>query len=62
MVWQWSDLCGLSDAVADLGDLVERGVGAQREVGAGHVVADGGRYHHQRDAELGELRAGLVQF
>ena len=42
-IWQhwWQ-----SQPVADLCDLVERGVGANAEVGAGHVVRDGRRQHH----------------
>lgn len=54
-------LSGLPDAVADLSDFIERGVGAEREVGSGHVVTDGGGDYHQWEAELGELAAGLVK-
>jgi len=32
--------CWLPDSVADLGDLVESGVGAKWEVGAGNVVTE----------------------
>ena len=42
----------LSDPVTDFRDLVEGGVGPQAEVGARHVVADGGGQHHDRDLEL----------
>lgn len=54
-------LSGLPDAVADLSDFIERGVGAEREVGSGHVVTDGGGDYHQWQAELWELAAGLVK-
>lgn len=54
-------LSRLTDTVTNLCDLVERSIGAKREVGAGHVVADRGRNHHQRQTELGELCARFVQ-
>lgn len=44
-----------------VGDLVHRGVGAEREVRAGHVVADGGRNQADRDAQLGVLLASVHQ-
>ena len=45
----------LADPVADLGDLVQSGVAPEREVGAGNVVADGGRQDDDRDSEFGKL-------
>ena len=42
----------LPDPVADFGDLVESGVTAKGEIGAGDVVADGGRQDDDRDPEF----------
>lgn len=53
-------LCRLSDTITYLSDLIEGSVGAQGEVRPGHVVADGGGDHHERDAELRELLAGFI--
>lgn len=42
-------------------DFIQRSVGAQAEVSAGHVVADGGRDDCHRDAELRVLVSVLTQ-
>lgn len=44
-----------------LHDGVEGRVGADTEVGAGHVVTNGGRQHAHRDAKLLVVGTGLVQ-
>lgn len=44
-----------------LHDGVEGRVGADTEVGAGHIVTNGGRQHAHRDAKLLVVGPGLVQ-
>lgn len=44
-----------------LHDGVEGRVGADTEVGAGHVVTNGGRQHAHRDTKLLVVGTGLIQ-
>lgn len=44
-----------------LHDGVEGRVGSDAEVGAGHIVTNGGRQHAHRDAKLLVVGSGLIQ-
>ena len=52
---------GLADPIADLGDFVERGIGAEREIGSGDVVGNGRGKNDNRDLEFGEFSSVLRQ-
>jgi hypothetical protein len=52
---------GLADPVTDLGDFVERGIGAEREIGSGNVVGNGGGKNDNRNLEFGEFASILRQ-
>jgi len=52
---------GLADSVAEGDQGVETGVAAERVLGAGHVVGDGGGQDDERDAERRVLVSGATQ-